>query len=507
MKNRFILITVAICWNVATAFAQSGPLDPTFDMDGVVTTIIGGSTLRCYDIAIQSDGKIVAAGETYNNSGDYIAVMRYNNDGSLDTTFDTDGIVITDIGNWIDIGFAVAIQSDDKIVVGGVSYVGSAYDIAVLRYNSDGSLDTTFDADGIVTTPIGNESDVCNSIAIQTDGKIVVAGESYINSTDYITVMRYNSDGSLDTTFNTDGIVTTLVGSSAAAKSVAIQTDGKIVVGGVSHVGSTWDIAVVRYNSDGSLDNTFHTDGIVTTPGATGNSRARSVAIQTDGKIVVGGDVAFDSLRDFMVVRYNSNGSRDHTFDTDGIVTTDVAGREDRASSLAIQTDGKIVMTGWVDVGSFSAIGLVQYNSDGSLDTGFDSDGKVTTAIGSSDSRPRSVEVQSDGKILVAGYSDYYVSMVRYDRLLAGIKDDPISEWGEIFPNPFSIQTTLQMDIPLVNATLTLTNSLGLTVKEIKNVHGQTITLQRDNLPSGLYFVRLTEGNHVIATKKIIITD
>jgi uncharacterized delta-60 repeat protein len=174
--------------------------------------------------------------------------------GDLDTSFDTDGKVTTDFGASSDSASSIALQSDGKIVVAGYSYNGSNYDFAVVRYNTNGSLDTSFDTDGKVTTDFGAQSDYAKSVALQSDGKIVVAGYSYNGSNYDFAVVRYNTNGSLDTSFDTDGKVTTDFGASSDyAESVALQSDGKIVVAGTSYNGSNYDFAVVRYIASDSI--------------------------------------------------------------------------------------------------------------------------------------------------------------------------------------------------------------------------------------------------------------
>ncbi len=401
----------------STTTLPHGSLDTGFGTGGKVTTPIGINE-EGYSVAIQSDGKIVVAGCSNNGSNDDFAVVRYNSDGSLDNGFGTGGKVTTPIGIGDDYGTSVAIQNDGKIVVAGYSYNGSNYDFAVVRYNSDGALDTGFDGDGIVTTPIGiNEEGY--SVAIQSDGKIVVAGCSNNGSNYDFAVVRYNSDGSLDNGFDGDGKVTTPIGTGDDyGTSVAIQNDGKIVVAGYSYNGSNYDFAVVRYNSDGSLDNGFDGDGIVTTPIGSGHDKGYSVAIQNDGKIVVAGCSNNGSNDDFAVVRYNTNGSLDTDFGTGGKVTTPI-GINEGGFSVAIQSDGKIVVAGCSNNGSNNDFAVVRYNANGSLDTGFDGDGIVTTPIGSGYDQGYSVAIQSDGKIVVAGFmhngSNYDFAVVRYN--------------------------------------------------------------------------------------------
>ena len=299
-----LIITISLSNLQSPVWAAAGELDTTFDTDGKVTTSIGSGDDYVNSVVLQSDGKIVAAGYSYNGSNYDFAIVRYNTDGSLDTTFDTDGKVTTPIASGDDRAYSVVLQSDGKIVAAGYSYNGSDNDFAIVRYNTDGSLDTSFDTDGKVTTPI-TRFDVATSVVLQSDGKIVAAGYSYNGPDNDFAIVRYNTNGSLDTTFDTDGKVTTPIGSSGdVATSVVLQSDGKIVAAGYSHNGTDSDFAVVRYNTNGSLDTTFDTDGKVTTPIGSGNEEANSVVLQSDGKIVVAGSSVNGSNYDFAVVRY-----------------------------------------------------------------------------------------------------------------------------------------------------------------------------------------------------------
>ncbi len=392
---------------------------PTFMVgDGKVTTAIGTGVDSGRSVVVQSDGKILVAGYSYNDNNYDVTLARYNSDGTLDTTFSGDGRLTTSISTGNDYGYSVALQSDGKIVVAGTT----DGDFAIVRYNSNGTLDTTFDTDGKVITSFDSGDDSAQSIAVQSDGKIVVAGYSNDSTTgtNNFGVARYNSDGSLDTTFDTDGKLTTALGTgNDYGYSMALQSDGKIVVAGYSYYSSSYgySFALVRYNSNGSLDTTFDTDGKVTTDLGSyyADDYGYSIAVQSDGKIVVAGT---SNNGDFALMRYNSNGSLDTTFDTDGKVTTPIGAGYDSAQSVAVQSDGKILVAGRSYNGVISGfdIALVRYNSNGSLDTTFDGDGKVTTGIGNYDDYGWSVAVQSDGKILVTGESNSDVVLVRYNR-------------------------------------------------------------------------------------------
>ncbi|MEQ4720651.1 hypothetical protein [Nonomuraea sp. B19D2] len=370
------------------ALAAPGDLDPSFGSGGKVTTDFGGGDDVPTGMVVQPDGKIVVVGRT--NS--LFALARYNSDGSLDSGFGVGGKVTTDFGG-DDEANAVALQADGKIVVAGDG--GLTGDFALARYNTDGTLDPNFGSGGKVTTNFGASGDSALGVALQADGKIVAAGAS---GSDFVfSLARYHADGSLDTGFGSGGTVTTdLDGSSEHAREVAVQADGKIVAVGRS--GGVGGFAVVRYNADGSLDSGFGTLGVVTTDFGPFEDFAQGMALQADGKIVAVGYSGGDS--DFTLVRYNSDGSLDSGFGADGKVTTDFGpGGEDGANAAVLQADGKIIAAGR----GFGTFALARYNSDGSLDSGFGSGGKVTTDFGTSGAA--GVALQADGKIVAAGFS------------------------------------------------------------------------------------------------------
>ncbi len=373
--------------------SMEGSLDPTFDNDGSLTTDFGTINDQAFAVAVQPDGKIIAAG----SGGDNFALARYNSNGSLDTSFDIDGKVTTNFGSIIARAQAIVLQPDGKIVVAG-STTSNQSDFALARYNPDGSLDTSFDTDGKVTTDFLAKDDVAEAVALQSDGKIVVAGFATVpGNIRKFALARYNPNGSLDTSFETDGKVIPAFGSgNETAHAVAVQTDGKIVAAGIANQ----DFALVRLNQDGTLDTSFDTDGKVTTDFDSGFDQAYAIALQPDGKIIATGRAIIGSTTDFALARYNSNGSLDTSFDTDGKVTTPFGSSNENAQAIALQADGKIVVAGYAALNSFD-IALARYNPNGSLDTSFDIDGKVTFDSGSDFAF--GVAVQPDGKIVVAG--------------------------------------------------------------------------------------------------------
>jgi uncharacterized delta-60 repeat protein len=378
-------------------------LDPTFGTGGKVTTDFG-NTDAANGVAIQADGKIIAAGDTAGAAISDFALARYNVDGSLDATFGTGGKVTTDFSGMNDSGRAVAIQTDGKIVVAGYA---SSLDFALARYNSDGSLDTSFGSGGKVTTDFSGDLDQAYSIALQTDGKIIAAGKTGSGAA-ALALARYNSDGSLDSSFGSGGkVTTTFTSSNDAVLGLAVQLDGRIIAAGFSGIPPNFVLA--RYNVDGSLDPTFGSAGKVTTDFSGRGDTAKSVSIQKeDGKIVVAGysGLAIGTF-DFALARYEVNGSLDTAFGTGGRVITDFIGNDDFGNGMGILEDGKIVVAGSARDGSTGAIdfALARYNADGSPDTAFGTGGKMTTDFSGNLDIASSLKIQNDGRIVVAGFA------------------------------------------------------------------------------------------------------
>jgi len=395
-------------------YTANGSPDTSFDGDGKVVTDLGffqGNVL--YDTAIQADGKIVAAGEV---RADF-ALLRYNRDGSPDTTFGSGtGKVQTDMGSTGDFARAVAIQPDGKIVVAGGSSDGDDNQccFALARYNADGSLDNTFSGDGkVITGPLGTYAGAYD-VVLQPDGKIVAAGYS---GNRHFAVYRYNTDGSLDTSFGGDGMVTTLIGTNAFATAVGIQQDGKIFVAGSFFNGSNYVFTVARYDPKGSLDPTFDGDGIVTTQ-TSQQDNVCSAVIQPDGKIIVAGSRQTASNdydpTGFALVRYNGDGSLDTTFGAGGVVTTQVSVHS-RVHQVALQPDGKIVAAGSGGFGNTVVdFAVVRYHTDGSLDTTFGGDGITTADFEGSNDYAFGMALDNQGRAVVVGESEGRFALARF---------------------------------------------------------------------------------------------
>ncbi len=391
---------------VGSVGAAPGDLDTTFSTDGKVTTDIG-TTDAGRAVAVQSDGKIVVAGFAQVSGTYEFAVVRYGTDGTLDSSFSSDGIATIDVSSGHDLAYAIAIQTDGMIVIGGATGVGGANtEFGLVRLTSSGTLDTGFSIDGKIEFGVGSGDDVLTGLAIASDGDIVAVGYGSNGSNFDLAVARLTSAGVLDTAFDTDGKVLVPVGAGADyGHAVAIASDGDIVVSGVAHNGSDDDVAVVRLTSAGALDAAFDSDGKVTVAVGSGDDVGRAVAIASDGDIVVAGTSHNGSDEDMAVVRLTSAGALDTAFDSDGKVTVAVGSGDDEARGIALLADGGIVIAGESHNGSNDDIAVARLTAAGAMDTAFSTDGKVTVAVGSGADAGYAVAISSSSQVVVAGTS------------------------------------------------------------------------------------------------------
>ena len=362
MRRSGFLLALAVVSLLAIGPAQATPgqLDASFGGTGMVTTAFDTSSAAAAALVLQPDGKLVAAGCRYFGSPTVFALARYKPDGSLDTSFNGTGKVTTAFGTSGDSVHALVLQPDGKLVAAGVSHTGSQNVFALARYNPDGSLDTSFNGTGKVTTAFRTGDDEAAALVLQPDGKLVAAGYSAAGSSSVFALARYKPDGSLDTSFNGTGKVTTAIGTSAdLAQALVLQPDGKLVAAGFSGTGSQDVVALARYTPDGSLDTSFNGTGKVTTDFGTTDGGARALVLQPDGKLVAAGWSYTGSRNEFALVRYKPDGSLDTGFNGTGKLTTDFLA-DSGADGLVLQQDGRLVAAGNVS-GSQGWFALARY--------------------------------------------------------------------------------------------------------------------------------------------------
>ena len=401
---------------IGVARASAGDLAAGFGLGGKVITDFSSNIDVAAAVAVYPDGRIVLAGSsqsTDNYLDTDLALARYNPDGSLDQTFGNGGLVTTDLNEY-ESSRAVAIQPDGKIVLAGtISRSNGTQDFVVVRYNEDGTLDSSFGQDGVVTTDFYNTMDFAADMAITPNGEIVVAGTIHwsIPKSDFA-IARYRSNGELDETFGSDGKVTFgLESAHEFLAAMALSSKGEIVL-----VGDTItpqpevynsDCIVVRLNRDGSPDASFGDDGMVITD-FTSVDMTGDVALTPGGEIIVVGTVepSPPPKFDFVVARYDRHGNLDPSFGTGGHVFTDFSMRDDFAFAVAVRPNGKIVVagkSGLVIGSSQNDFALARYERDGTLDQSFGSSGIVTTDFSSYTDEAAAVTILPSGRIIVAG--------------------------------------------------------------------------------------------------------
>lgn len=411
--NRHQFGIVCLVFTALLAFPAAGApgdLDNSFGAFGKVNTPFGSGNDAAKRVAIQPDGKIVVAGTCSNGTNTDFCVARYSADGVLDTTFSGDGKVVSAIGSGDDDVRAMALQADGKIVVAGSCDNGAATGFCLARYTATGVLDSTFNVNGKVITAAGSVSSSLRSVVLQPDGRIVVGGTCNNGSNNTFCLARYLADGALDISFSGDGKVATTIGVSPSyVDTVLLQSDGKIVATGLCYdAGNQHSLfCLARYNANGSLDTTFDADGRVQTQiGAYNASAYGRALLQPDGKIVVAGycDLQTGAAGfTFCLARFETDGALDTGFSTDGQVFTTMGNGDSYIAGIALQTDGKIVVTGRCLGLANADFCIARYHGSGALDTSFNTDGRVISAIGSNDDQGYDLTVQPDGKIVVVG--------------------------------------------------------------------------------------------------------
>lgn len=511
MRNLMTLCTIALTLQLG---AQAGMLDSDFDMDGIVTTAVGAAGGNGRAMAVQPDGKILLAGDATPGIDADFALVRYLPDGSLDPAFGFGGQVMVG-GASDDLARAILLQPDGMILLGGRGGPSGGNEFYIVRFTSGGTLDATFGTNGEVTGAMGFGGNEGYAMALQPDGKILLAG-SAANANDLdFALLRYNPDGSQDMDFGIDGAVLTPVGTGTGdvCYTMVVQPDGKILLGGAMGSGfNASSFAMVRFLPDGSLDESFGTNGIVVSPISMGRNIGFSLALQPDGRILMCGDARGEGFGGFAVARYLANGILDASFGTNGVVST-VMGVQSTARSVIVQPDGKILLAGEtypISTDEASDLALVRYLSNGALDPGFDGDGIVTTPVGNG-AIGRAVQLQSNAQILVGGASDLGFTLVRYlNELSLGLLEFGASRAVEqIYPNPIHHAATLTYELAepdvltcdVLDAQGRVVRTLFSKVRRTSGAHRETVDLS--GLASGSYFLVLSNGRASASVKVV----
>jgi len=494
-----------------------GTPDPLFGNDGLSLVDYAGNSDRSHAVVVQPDGRIVIAGETQiNNQGDF-AILRILPDGTPDSTFGIHGWAVTDLGTQYEFPNCVALQDDGKIIAAGKKVGTPLSDMAMVRYHPDGRVDSLFGNDGIVETNI-REEDEAFSIAIQPDGQIILAGFASISASGDFAVTRYNPDGTLDKFFGEGGkVITDIDGVNASdfIKAMVLLPDGKILVVGNannSYFDGQADVGMVRYDQNGILDPEFGVGGIkVTSFGAFTNSHG--LAVQPDGKILFGGisNVINEDKR-WLLARFQSNGALDEGFGTGGFTTTKVPGNNDYATAVHIQSDSRIILTGMSGSNPDLDFAAARYIADFVLTY-------TINQISCNGANDGSITVDASGGVAPYGYSINgieFQSENTFSGLAPGTYNIIIKESNgpgtaaTIGPIVITEPAIPAVDVTVIENDITIiVESGGVTPYQYSIDGGATYTATNSftDLTDGAYFIQVVDANGCVLHYSVVLID
>jgi len=526
MKAIYLFILHITLFTPAFVMAQAGNPDPDFSSNGLVTTsFYSAKHTAANSVLIQKDDKILVSGYSgVPGNLDRAVLVRYHPDGTLDNTYNGNGkIMISYPGNH---SYMISsIQLPDERILSLVSLDNNSNDsIALYCFHPNGSLDPAFNTDGMATLNLGTAYQEPTSLALQYDGKIVIGGYVGRQDEDFdkFFVVRFMPNGTPDITFGDDGVTITEVGEGYTnIGSILIQPDGKIIAAGNGIFNDLEKFAVARYEVNGALDNSFGEEGIAIASFSNSNARATGAVLQPDGKIVLGGyATAIGGNHDFAVARFTTEGSLDNSFHGDGLTTIEVTTFADYARAILLQPDGKIVLGGLThsNMEGGSNMSLVRLTVNGIPDYTFDNDGIVEfAAVSVNSDEIYSIAMQDDGKIVAAGYArngDY--NEIAVARFLSGLTVSthevaiPIKAIS-LYPNPANAQITIEYELSL-NTTVAfhlldlqgrIVQTLLTSVPEGPGKHIETLEISRP-LPAGSYLISLSTEEGMKAVRVII---
>ncbi len=507
---------------IANIFSQY--LDNSFGSGGKIIFSFGQTSSKIRELKILPDNKILCCGLSYNGTNWFVALCKLNVDGSFDTSFGTNGKVISNIGNHPNYGYGeggnphVIIQDDNTIVVSGTYFGSSNADFAMSRYNPNGTLDNSFGTNGTVITDFNNENDYCDSMILQNDGKIILAGaSSLLTELSNFGVARYNIDGTLDTTFGTNGKISLNLGSQFytntddTGKSIKLQSSGKLVLGGYSFRQFQSDnlspFVIIRLNSNGTLDTSFGVNGKALFTSGTGigsNEYLESLIIGNNDEIIVGGigwNGNNSSIKTF-ISKFNMDGQPQTSFGTNGLVIG--ANGSGKIFSLSFRND-KIFAIGNRNMGNYFNYDFMtlRYNYDGSLDTNFDSEGILYTDFGVDDThtidKGFTLAHIDDDSFFIGGQDYINCAIAKYGAFLNNQSFDNEKAMN-IYPNPtkdiLNIKNNTNYQIEKIN----IIDIIGKTVYE----HNQFFSeINIEKLQKGLYFIEFFSENKTLRYKFI----
>lgn len=510
-------IVPALCWLINSIFffnasAQTaGILDSSFAVNGAAVVPVGPVHDVANDFVVLPDGKILAAGSSSDASFIFhAALVRLNEDGTLDDSFGTNGTMTINVSEAGDFVYAMKLLPDGKVIIaGGTALTGYDYQFFAMKIDQDGVPDESFGESGVSIIPIDADEDYAHALDIQPDGKIVLAGATTVPGFTYINtaLVRLTADGSIDSTFGTNGIA---IGSAAPSESeetygLVIMPDGSMVTTGYAMNGTQTDIILYKFDSNGNPDLTFGGTGSAIFNLNPGDDAAWDIGVNPiDNRLLVAGRIGQGiSHTDFMIASIKQDGTLDSTFGVNGIASLNLKAR-DAALGMAFQSNGKIVITG----GS-GGTGLgdedwatCRFDQNGKIDSTFGTNGVTLSVISSFFSEAHAVRILNDGKILTAGQAssnDNDFAVVRYsgDDVATPAEILPSENGISVYPNPVTNhEAIIHFNASLKGkVSIKLYDVRGILVTTLMNgdiSSSSHLQVHLPNaIPSGYYFIQV----------------
>ena len=465
MRTNLYSLLAGLCLVLSTSpalRAQPGALDLTFNGTGYVVSPVNTLDVG-QKILVQDDQKVLLIGMSFDAS--YTArayVHRYMPDGTLDATFGDNGLVSYTLGNEADI-YSAVLTAEGKILLAGTTTDYQTYQLLLIQLNEDGSKDTSFGTNGVrvqsVSVVVENAEDIAYDVTLDADGNILVCGSTYdANTVRRPFVARFSPTGVLDTSFGVNGIaaISVLAVGSSAFKGILVQPDGKIVASGYFGNSELWFVMlVVRFNADGTLDPTFGDAGVIKYNYGSVDDEGNDLKLTADGSFLVAGVTATATYNySALLVKFTPDGVLDAAFGNAGTVEEDLD-TFDFASNVAVQPDGRIIMSGTSGDGPPGAFDLAvwKYMADGTPDLTFGTGGLAQPVIPQYSAMIYAMGIQADGKILIGGQArttsnqNYFLVCRLQNDLSTGVTEVNASAGALVFPDPATASSMVTLQV------------------------------------------------------------
>lgn len=513
---KYVFIAFVLSFSGNLICQIDGTLDDSYGINGKMALPVSAAELIIYDGKLLSDESIICTGLIKENelTSQNIFVAKIKVDGSYDTNFNGTGWVSIDIEGKDQFARSLALQPDGKIVVAGYHFNGSNFDMSVVRLNENGSLDNSFDEDGKLILNFGSTDNV-NKVLTTSDNKILLAGRIYNGINSDIAIVKLNNDGSFDNDFGVEGVSDIDLTNKNEYVYDALLDGDKIVIGGEGDIEGNSVFLIAKYNSDGSPDMTFGGNGYATQQVGTSYSSVLSLKKMTNGHYMLAGGTNINNEDEFSMVSFSNNGLLNLDFSEDGMLTFNAKAGNEYLKNLIVQEDGKIIAAGDVaGNGSISDFGITRFNANGSIDDQFGSNGLTVTDFEQGNDNLAMVAITENKKIIALGHSSlnnsHSIVIARYhNSTLSGTNTKHQSQI-KASPNPFKSEITLtNLDNGMVDVFLFNVN--GTLVKKIinpdwKNESGIKID-HLDHLENGIYYLKVKTEKCVTVKEMLKIND